>query len=60
MASALMYSKVIFGIIGRNGSGKSTLKLIAGVYEPTAGNIYVHGGFNAFYRAKVLIRTVWS
>jgi ABC-type polysaccharide/polyol phosphate transport system ATPase subunit len=32
------------GIIGRNGSGKSTLlKVIAGVYEPTRGQIRVSG-----------------
>ena len=31
-------------IIGRNGSGKSTLlKIIAGVYQPSAGSIKVHG-----------------
>lgn len=43
-----------FGIIGRNGSGKSTLlKLIAGVYEPTAGNIYVHGGLTPFIELGV-------
>ncbi len=42
------------GIIGRNGSGKSTLlKLIAGVYEPTAGNIYVHGGLTPFIELGV-------
>lgn len=43
-----------FGIIGRNGSGKSTLlKLIAGVYEPTEGNIYVHGGLTPFIELGV-------
>jgi ABC-2 type transport system ATP-binding protein len=43
-----------FGIIGRNGSGKSTLlKLIAGVYEPNAGNIYVHGGLTPFIELGV-------
>ncbi len=42
------------GIIGRNGSGKSTLlKLIAGVYEPTAGNIYVYGGLTPFIELGV-------
>jgi ABC-type polysaccharide/polyol phosphate transport system ATPase subunit len=34
----------MLGIIGRNGSGKSTLlKIIAGVYRPTAGRVYVEG-----------------
>lgn len=43
-----------FGIVGRNGSGKSTLlKLIAGVYEPTKGNIYVHGGLSPFIELGV-------
>lgn len=32
------------GILGKNGSGKSTiLKLIAGVTQPTSGNIFVSG-----------------
>ncbi len=33
-----------FGIIGRNGSGKSTLlKCIAGILQPTTGQIVVRG-----------------
>jgi ABC-type polysaccharide/polyol phosphate transport system ATPase subunit len=44
-----VYKGEFFGIVGRNGSGKSTLlKLIAGVYEPTKGNIYVYGGLSPF------------
>lgn len=39
-----VHSGETLGIIGANGSGKSTtLKLIAGVYEPTAGVIEVRG-----------------
>lgn len=35
-------------VIGRNGSGKSTiLKIIAGVYRPTAGAVYVSGKVGA-------------
>ena len=34
----------VFGIVGTNGSGKSTLlKMIAGVLEPSKGEIYTHG-----------------
>jgi ABC-2 type transport system ATP-binding protein len=43
-----------FGIVGRNGSGKSTLlKLIAGVYEPTKGNIYINGKLVPFIELGV-------
>ena len=49
-----VYKGDFLGIIGRNGSGKSTLlKLMAGVYEPTAGNIYVHGGLTPFIELGV-------
>lgn len=33
-----------FGVVGRNGSGKSTLlKIIAGIYQPDKGTIYLSG-----------------
>lgn len=43
-----------FGILGRNGSGKSTLlKLIAGIYQPTKGQIQVHGKLVPFIELGV-------
>jgi ABC-2 type transport system ATP-binding protein len=43
-----------FGVIGRNGSGKSTLlKLIAGIYEPTEGEITVSGQLTPFIELGV-------
>ncbi|MBW2038302.1 MAG: ABC transporter ATP-binding protein [Deltaproteobacteria bacterium] len=34
----------VFGLIGPDGAGKSTLiRMIAGILEPTEGEIYVHG-----------------
>lgn len=38
-----------FGIIGKNGSGKSTLlKILAGIYEPNKGKIYINGRISPF------------
>ena len=49
-----VYEGDFLGIIGRNGSGKSTLlKLMASIYEPTAGNIYVNGGLTPFIELGV-------
>jgi ABC-2 type transport system ATP-binding protein len=43
-----------FGIVGRNGSGKSTLlKIIAGIYQPTKGNIAVNGKLVPFIELGV-------
>lgn len=42
------------GIVGRNGSGKSTLlKVIARVFEPTAGRVTVHGEVAPFLELGV-------
>jgi len=43
-----------FGIVGRNGSGKSTLlKILAGVYAPTKGEVYVGGTLTPFIELGV-------
>jgi ABC-2 type transport system ATP-binding protein len=43
-----------FGIVGRNGSGKSTmLKMLAGIYQPTKGNIHVAGKLVPFIELGV-------
>lgn len=43
-----------FGIVGRNGSGKSTLlKLIAGIYQPSAGRVSINGRLVPFIELGV-------
>jgi ABC-2 type transport system ATP-binding protein len=43
-----------FGIVGRNGSGKSTLlKIIAGIYQPSEGNLEVKGKLVPFIELGV-------
>lgn len=43
-----------FGIVGRNGSGKSTLlKILAGIYQPTKGNVYTFGKLVPFIELGV-------
>jgi len=42
--SAKIPSNACLGLIGHNGSGKTTLaKLIAGIYQPKSGTIYING-----------------
>ena len=43
-----------FGIVGRNGSGKSTLlKILAGIYQPTKGNVQTSGKLVPFIELGV-------
>ncbi|HSE29121.1 MAG TPA: ABC transporter ATP-binding protein [Candidatus Saccharimonadales bacterium] len=43
-----------FGIVGRNGSGKSTmLKMLAGIYQPTKGQVSVRGKLVPFIELGV-------
>ena len=43
-----------FGIVGRNGSGKSTLlKILAGIYQPTQGNVATYGKLVPFIELGV-------
>ncbi len=42
------------GIMGRNGTGKSTLlKIMAGIYEPTAGEVKINGNLVPFLELGV-------
>lgn len=43
-----------FGIVGRNGSGKSTLlKILAGIYQPNAGEVFSEGKLVPFIELGV-------
>jgi len=44
----LKFDNGVYGLFGANGSGKtSLLKLVAGIYEPTFGNIEVSGSISS-------------
>lgn len=43
-----------FGIVGRNGGGKSTLlKILAGIYQPTRGEVHINGSLTPFIELGV-------
>lgn len=43
-----------FGIVGRNGGGKSTLlKILAGIYQPTSGQVQISGSLTPFIELGV-------
>lgn len=49
------------GIIGHNGAGKSTLlKLLAGIYEPTQGDLLVEGKVTPLFDLMVGIETEYT
>ena len=54
-------SGVVYGFLGPNGSGKSTtMKMLLGLMEPTAGEVYLFGQrLNHSNRAR-LLRTIGS